>query len=629
MTLELLRLEWRRNRLSAAAMAAAFLLTIPVAGLVSSTTGMEPGRAREALLVAWELLGLPLAACLIGAAAGAAASSRDAVEAEALLPVSARRRAWASLSVALALSLLLFALVLGVSGLLGLSPTRAYAPGEKAWGRSFWFDLDVWPLLPLAALDLLAGAWALSRLTGHGVAGGLLALVFGASNIVLAALGLVLGLAGRGWGSGHAAHFVLLLLAAAPAKALAAAWAAEWAERRGPRLDLARAALLFVLPTAALVGAVARELSHLGGRLKPLEAAPSFHYQHEHGEFPRSARALSAAGDGVLIHALGGGVHLAGPGGVAVVIKGSHDGSWRSIDDWWRAWAYGAWRDRDGRAWIDRYESPDQELWRIEDGRAERRRFRAGGGLVRPYAGLALRHSYPDGDLRLTEASELFERGDRARSHDGYAGLLRDRASELAAATPACGGRCLKAGGRTWALPGRALRGRLVLPDEAGGRRVYLVPVLTARGREVALCRDDGTVEIAWPLRLTAPGRWSPYAGLPDGTLFSFGPRRTLWAIGPDGRVAPPLSYDALAARLGGTPSGVPELVRRRGGEVWLVWGDRLAVLDSSGAPARIFPLAKGVREVRALKDGFLFETDRGLRWSDWEGRHRPLRAPL
>jgi hypothetical protein len=621
MTFELFRLEWRRNRLSAAAMAAAFLLTLPVADLVSSTTGMEPGRAREALLLAWHLLGLPLAACLVGAAAGAAAAAREAVEAEALLPASAPRRAWASQAAALGAFLLLAALVAAVST--ALDPGRVLSAGEKDWGDSIWEDLDLAPLLALLILDLLAGAWAFSRLLAHGAAGGLLALLIGLLDLLLASSALVLARVRHDWGSGDSALVFAALLAAAPAKALAGAWVAHWRERSAPRTALARALAPVLLSTLALGLCAAREFSTLTGRLKTLESPAAFRYQNDHDEFPRSARALAAAGESVILQGFSGGVYRAGPDGVFLLVPEAYA---NSLGDWWRAWSYGAWRDREGTVWLDRYASPEHELWRISGDRAERRGLRD-GGLVRPFAGLALKHAYPNGNLRLTAAAELFEKGDRSRGHDGYAGVLRDRAAELAAARPACDGRCLKAGVRTWVLPGRALSGGRVYPDESGGRRVYLVPVRTARGREVALCRDDGRVEIAWPLRLDATNRWGGYGGLPDGTLFSFGPGRKLWAIEPDGRVAPPLSYEALARGEAGAPKGHPFLLRREGGKSWLAWGRKLSVLDQSGRvlSERVIPPAD---EVRPLRDGFLLVAGRELEWSDWDGRRRQLRKP-
>ncbi|MBI3565669.1 MAG: hypothetical protein HY079_10775, partial [Elusimicrobia bacterium] len=158
MTAELLRLEFRRNRLSALSAALAFLATLPVCRLVSSTTGLEPRLAVEAALTAWMLVGAPLAAVLIGAASGAASASAEAVDAEAPLPLSAERRAAASMAAAFLLTAAFAAFLLAASSLLGVAVERVLSTHEKNWGRSFWFSLEVSPLLAAACLDALAGA---------------------------------------------------------------------------------------------------------------------------------------------------------------------------------------------------------------------------------------------------------------------------------------------------------------------------------------------------------------------------------------------------------------------------------------------------------------------------------------
>ena len=86
MIFPLLRLELRQNVLSAASVVIAFLITLPIARLVSAATGLETAKALEAILSAWILIGLPLAAALIGASAGVRAASPSARECEALLP---------------------------------------------------------------------------------------------------------------------------------------------------------------------------------------------------------------------------------------------------------------------------------------------------------------------------------------------------------------------------------------------------------------------------------------------------------------------------------------------------------------------------------------------------------------
>ena len=175
MNFPLLSLELRKNRLSAASVTAAFLVTLPVARLVASVTGMEPAKALEAILIGWMLLGSPFAAALIASSVGAQTGSRTESDAEALLPVSPARRAGASLGAALLLLAAVTTLLVASAWALGaLTPFLVSRDPAMNWARPFWEDSAMAPLFLFTLVDALLGCWLLSYVLGHAVAGGLL-----------------------------------------------------------------------------------------------------------------------------------------------------------------------------------------------------------------------------------------------------------------------------------------------------------------------------------------------------------------------------------------------------------------------------------------------------------------------
>lgn len=629
MTLPLLRLELRKNFLSAVSAVAAFLVTLPMCRLVTASTGLTLALSIEAALTAWVLLGVPLAAALIGASCGAAAAARETVEAEALLPLSPARRAGASLAAAVLLATGFAAFVLATAALLDMAPAHILSPGQKVWGRSFWYDLELAPLLALAALDVLAGAWALARLTGHGVAGGLLALMTTTATAVAVSACFGLEIVYDSWSVSCSTAALLIAACGTAAKAWAAAVAARWDERRAGSRSLAAALALLWLPAVLVWGRTALEFRRLSVGLKTgYNSAAIYSYQSVDDRFPRGRKVLAAAGENAVLETVRGGVVLAGFGGVRTLIREENSGLWDLILEPYKTYVRGVWWDEDGRLWVARYVSPNTELWRAQEGKADSIRTPENyNGSFSMRGGTPIKYRFPDSKrMLIARVDDYFRRGIRT-SWVEDSSFLERRAGETAAALPACGGRCLKAGGRVWELPGRALSRGWVYPDQIGGRRAYLVPVETSSGRKVALCRANGQTEIAWPLLASSRGR-PTYAGLPDGTLFSYGPQSTLWAIGPDGRVAPPVSFERLRRELPRNKTPFPDLMRRADGKIWLVWGDRLSVLDAEGRTTLTRNLPKGVYDARPLKDGFLLVTKRATYLADWSGATRRIEKP-
>lgn len=616
MNIPLIRLELRKNRLAAASAAAAFLVTLPVCRLVSAATGLELKLALDAGLTAWVLAGVPLAAALIGAASGAASGSRDALDCEALLPPSPGRRAVSSLAASLLLTASFAAFVLAVAAILGKAPGDFRSPQQMSWGASFWHNLPFTPVLALAAFDVLAGASALSRLIGHGVAGGLLALLLTAASGAGVTACFGLELLHHEWGAVCYASAVTIASAGALAKVWAGVLAARWSERRTGARTLAWALALLILPAVAIWGRMGAELRMLDAKLVPIGYEDSITSYRRRDPFPRGARALAAAGEGAVLKTLRGGVVLANGSGVRVLVPEQNSGLSDILMEPFKTWIHGAWRDENGVLWVERYVSPNTELWRVEGAKAESMRMTDYGSFSM-VAGVPLKHRYPGGKRLMTaRAEDYFRHGEKATWREGYKDFIALRRREAGAGRVACGGTCFEAEGRRWKLPGTSNERDAVFPHEFGGRHAYLVPVMNGKKWSMALCQADGTTVVAWP-------DYMIHDSLPDGTVFVISAGQgKLWAISADGKVAAPLNL-ALAL-----PDSAPRMMRHAEGKAWLVWAGKLTVVDAGGREILSRPLADDIEDAIPLKDGFVFTTKRSAFFSDWSGNLRRVENP-
>ncbi|MDP3542556.1 MAG: hypothetical protein Q8T11_08845 [Elusimicrobiota bacterium] len=612
MNIPLIRLELRKNRLAAASAAAAFLVTLPVCRLVSSATGLELRLSLDAALTGWVLLGVPLAAALIGAASGAASGSRDALEAEGLLPPSPGRRALSAMTASLLLTAAFAAFVLAVGALLGKPPAGIRSPEQMAWGASFWHNLPLTPVLALASFDVLAGAWALSRLIGHGVAGGLLALLLTAASGAGVAACFGLELLHNQWGASCYASAVAIASFGALAKVWAGALAARWAERRCGARILARALALLVLPGLMIWGRAGAEMRMLDAKLAPIGHGHSF--ENIRGYTAPEMGSGAAAGEGAVFKTLRGGVVLAGAAGVRVLIPEQSAGLSYVLLEPFKTWIRSAWRDDQGVLWVERYVSPNTELWRVEGSKVESLRL-TGYGSISMVAGTPLMHRYPGGKrLLVARVEDYFRRGDKAAWFEGYRDIVAMRRREAGAGRVACGGKCFEAEGRRWKLPGISNDRDAVFPREFGGRRAYLVPVRNGDNLSMALCRADGSTVAAWP-------GYHSLNSLPDGTIFSLW-KGTLWSIGPDGTVAAPVGLDPPL------PDSTQKPMRIAEGKAWLVSRGKLTVVDAAGRAVLTRPLPEDIEDAIPLKDGFVITTRRSAYFSDWNGKLRRVENP-
>ncbi|MEK7656694.1 MAG: hypothetical protein AAB412_02985, partial [Elusimicrobiota bacterium] len=159
---------------------AAFVLSIPLGAWMGIKSLPSAMAGVHAALAFWCTLGLPGLAVLLGASAGAGLRSEPMAEAEALLPVSPRRRVFSALASSLVHAALLSGVVLLAAFLLG--------PGlstDKEWGRlsrDLFESVGLYlSLLGFALIFTLAAGLLFSYLFGHGILGGLLGAGLGAA----------------------------------------------------------------------------------------------------------------------------------------------------------------------------------------------------------------------------------------------------------------------------------------------------------------------------------------------------------------------------------------------------------------------------------------------------------------
>ncbi len=625
MNFPLLGLELRKNRLAAASVVAAFVITLPVSRLVASATGMESANALSTILLAWTFLGVPFAAVLIGATAGAGTASAGSRGAEALLPASPARRAGASLGAALAL-LAAVAAVIVAAALLGNALAPYLLPADQAynWGRPFWEKLPKSPFFLAFVADVLAASWALAYLTGHGVAGGLL----GPSLVAFELLGLAVGAGLRleqgewvPW-NGSTDVDLAFLAGLAAFKFAAIPFAARLERRPSPALAAWAKPAVWLLagPAAACAaagwlawGTWSRMLPIMGGRLA---------YQSWSEDGGMSPAAREAGNRELILHSVRGGLFAAGPSGTRVLIpedvSGVFDLVFRAFD---RARVISVERAEDGTLWATRTIGMRMELWR-QDGDAMKLVFADTRDDIPRLDRVARRLYWRRWNLQ-NAASEYVPVGEFARLGRKAAALPGLDAAIKAGSTGVARiggpkGDILTKGSKTWKLPGPAESTMPAYPHWVGGKPAYLVPTITKTGAAVvALAREDGKVETAWRTRRRG------FYDLPDGTIFAYAEGDRIGIIDADGRVSS-LRYGRLAAE---GQHGAPGLLRRLDGRSWLIWDSCIVETDANGKLVSRTRLPD-VDAYAVVRDGLIYDSGRRWWFRSWDGTTRPLAKP-
>jgi hypothetical protein len=641
----MLLLELRKQKLGFVGLAAAFVVTIPLARLGAAFGHVDQRAAIDAMFLFWTLVGLPAAAALLGAAAGAGLRAEPAAAAESVLPVPPARRAAAALAAAAVQLAALAALILLIA--LAVSPGWRTTFTETVWAAPE-FQRAFFRLLAFSLSYILALSFLCAYGLGHGLAGGLLGLgLAGIGSTALAAAtglqalydqrdlfrpatallvqGLCLG--GVGYGLGRLSS------------RLERRAGLGWKDLILGGLGACSGAPLCVLVMAAVFGCVEH-------RPQPIRRI----------EFFSDARRLAlrlvpglrkADAQGLLVSDLDGKLLLLKPDGSRLVLV---PGEPIPIKDMFELPLferfYSAEWDADGTLWT-MHSSPRQgALTRtLMHGQPGQRftvlPFKSDGGWELAHRGsqVGVVGWASDGKQRFTPVG--VERAASARPAGGtIADLFAEGWAEQGlAAAAGRDGKSISWRGRTWRLPGRVVGGIMselslvpaVTPDPSP---VFAVNVAGKDGGvSLVLCRPGAKAEQPWPgVDFHTEGLTS------DGTLWGWKGNLGLLLIRPDGSAPPILDVSVALAALPKARrdekegyARFPVLLRVGDGEAWVLlrgrWLARVdtrtgALKDSWRLPAR--PIS-GKYSVTPVAQGFFLHDGERTWFVDWDGKARML----
>lgn len=163
------RLEARKHRLMFGGLAGTFLASLPIAALSARLYDIPAGSAVDGMLTLWTIVGLPMAAAIYGATAGAGLRASGTEEAEAPLPLPAVARLRGALAGAVSGFGVLFALVMGAWLVRVQGPSSA-TPGTLAAAVPFSAALE---------LTVLTASFVVGFAARHAVLAGLAGLALG------------------------------------------------------------------------------------------------------------------------------------------------------------------------------------------------------------------------------------------------------------------------------------------------------------------------------------------------------------------------------------------------------------------------------------------------------------------
>ncbi|MBI5239240.1 MAG: hypothetical protein HY926_02100 [Elusimicrobia bacterium] len=251
---EMIRLELRKQKMAFLALAAGILVSLPCAWVGGRLGGVSSHRVLTAFLYFWAWAGLPIAASLLSASAGAGLRAEPSVSAEAALPVSDRQKfaaGWLA-----AAGYLVFCALLVWSGVFAESILRT------GWGGSLDKEITLVLFMTIPCLLYISlGSFVCSYVLGKGVVGGIMGSMLGAALGGAAAVGcLPLVAQDSSLRFRSSTAFLILLCMAGVVYVLAEAPAC--AQSSG-RQAWAKAAILFgggALGPAVLLAAIAKWL---------------------------------------------------------------------------------------------------------------------------------------------------------------------------------------------------------------------------------------------------------------------------------------------------------------------------------------------------------------------------------
>ncbi|HAH06470.1 MAG TPA: hypothetical protein DCM05_08080 [Elusimicrobia bacterium] len=601
-------MEILKQRLVLAGFSGAFAFSLPLVAVAAKVFEHPLRPAVDSALFFWVYVGLPLAACVMGASAGA--GLRRTYELEAPLPVSPERRAWAAFGAAAAQLLVLGVLVALSVAALSTAPEQAAAGGMG--GR---FMRGSILLLSYALLYGQGASFVLASLSGHGVAGGLAGAVLGVCSYAALGAGLMVseilgvhpGDFPKAWGFLPKAWGTVGLTFAGTAWALGAA--VRWAERErrgwGTPVAAAAATVGGVFLAAGLAVSsfktVMDGLHQFGIVGAPLGSAPPEFTPEARREVFRGLMMASWSGDVVRVL----------PDGTRQMLFKGDDHSLLDLVKaplWTRPTNY-LWDD-DGTLWAlvhgDPRQGRDYEVWR---GPAEGPLSLAFGVPRDVVPTLLMRGKR---GLGLVGVDHEGTRGFSAFTKDGKAAFVRRNGHTALEKQPGAGLKpdveeFLKKGAYYLMKDGR--KGLFSVPSEGRGNIAYL------QGGDSYLFVPEKGV-----------GRFKLHA-LPEGTLAGWRERWSAIRFSPGTGFAAPLD---LSAAVGALPEReTPRFARWTSESLWLIQGERrLLRLDaSSGALKDSWALPSGPKgaELVVTLDGIFCDTGRELYFVGWDGAARRL----
>lgn len=626
----LIALELRKNQLVMAGLAAAFGVSLPLAALLAAANRRAPQTAVDAAHLFWVFLGLPFAACLVGAVSGAGLRG-EARGAEALLPISPEKRTAAGAAAAFLVVAGLTCLVAAV-GWLASPDWKGALEGNGDGGQ---LTRTLMAPLTYGFLLLSAASFTLAYGLGHAAAGGLLGAGLGGFAAGCLVWGTLIKLFLRLEPSFATPALISGVLALGGTAAALRLWTplVERSGRVGPVRGAALAAGLLIgalSAAAALTGYLRRAetaLTVMGERRPWTQVGEQGqHFADARGFRPRGILAENLRGDLVLV----------GPDGRRDILM---EGRSRPLRELlrrpWRPITSTCWGE-DGTLWVlaDDRDNPfrSKELWRGKPG--------AGFSMVRRFTGDPFPHRlerrgrevgllswrYGDQPWRYLYApipgegeSPNWETVPVLARFIGSAWEAEGRAARLSEDGKALRARAPKAS--SWILPGKALaEGGAYLPAYQLGRETaFFVPVaLKEGGKALAVCLPGGKVRVEWRVAGDVSLSLEQHR---NGTIW--GPREgTLrLAVTPEGEFLPAFRTEPAA-----------RVLRARSGKVWVLAAGHLLELEPrSGRQIRRTTLSKpsrtwgGPSGAVALEEGFFYPTEGGLEFVDWDGRSRRM----
>ncbi|MFH1726480.1 MAG: hypothetical protein ABII00_17860 [Elusimicrobiota bacterium] len=652
-------LELRKNRTLFIGMGCAFLLSMPFAAMLSTMSDYSAAQALNAALLFWTLAGLPGITVLFGASGGAGLRAEPVREAEALLPVSPRKKAAAAVLAGGIHLLLLALLVLLVSFV--VSPAwRETLLSQDNWVKpTFLRTFFAMTLFTIAYL--LVVSFTCAYAFKQAIIGGFLGVLF--AGPAVAALGFGFSLIPM---FGYRAPFADLgtpaIVIALAGGGLALAHTAPWVERRpkeGWKKGLLIAAAL-AAGSVASVGALSFTFHRLTGALYMVSDFNGFRsWTERRRDLTVPVKARRAASHGALLKSLAGKLVWITPEGErTTLIQGQRRTLMNIVHlPWWDNIVSVAW-DKEGILWAlvrvpeDR-KAAALEYYQLWHGRPT--------GLLSLHTSISRRPSDPRpfrlahrgpelGMLAWGPAGEsnlyaaLPEKGGRPRwspmgdneteflskGWEGSGNVITLSADKRTLVRKSPDGTI-----RRCRLPGRVLLSyheKIALPPNPPLHLSFVVDLGEGR-RARSICHPDGTVATGWHGDQNTFYRLENNA---DESLWGWRNGTTLHLVTPDNTHVPPVAAGPALQKLG-TDSKHARVVHVTRSNAWLIADDRfLAMLDNtSGKLLKIWGLPKSQRRrswhedetVQLAEGGLFFHTGRELYFISWDGAKKNLGA--